>query len=46
MMSGDAPRHTKEVSSQKSAIFILRFKLWLDISETPPGVTVTRMKSM
>ena len=25
MMSGDAPRHTNEISSKKSAIFFLRF---------------------
>ena len=39
MMSGDAPRHTKEVSSKKVIFLLLRFLLWLDISETPPCVT-------
>ena len=36
MVSGDAPRCTKEVSRKKTAIFFSRFKLLSEIWETPP----------
>ena len=45
MMSGDAPRYTKEVSSKKCAIFFWRFYLWLDNSETPPRLKLTNLST-
>ena len=38
MMSGDVNRYNKKVFKKKSAIFFLRFKLLLDILETPPPI--------
>ena len=38
MMSGDVPRCTRKVLRKKSEIIFLRFKLWLENSETPPFV--------